>query len=196
MSYYTPYGLYRFDSLLQASPVSSMEVNVNDNSPSSTIPFDIVHIVGGIKTSIDETTPVVVFKDNNDSAIGAHYRASRSNSTATSGAASTTVNTEINLTTSYNVGNYFATPGSSSNVEMYHFHMTLKYNRNSSAPISRVNGWWQSSYETYTGSPQMSYGCFLLYEDVNPFTASFSFSDSATILGEINVWGLCGDSVD
>lgn len=201
MTIYSPYGLRYFDSYTTASAVSEIDIDINDNSPTTTTPFDIVQIAGSLKFT-DETQqtggaqPIFEFKTNDGTAQGVHYATARATSTSRLGVYGTTANTTLKLTNGINVGTYTPAPTAGSNVvEQFNFNMLLKLSRSSSAPISRVNGWFDSSYQYVDGLSQLSLGGFYIYNDSNIFTVTIS-SLATTVMGDINVYGFCGDSAD
>ena len=114
MTIYSPYGIRHFDRYITVLAVSEIDIDINDNSPSSTTPFDIVQIAGSLKFT-DETQqsggaqPVMEFKTNDGTAQGVHYRSARASSTGTI-AQSSGANTELKLTTGVNVGTNTPTP--------------------------------------------------------------------------------------
>lgn len=198
MTIYSPYGIRHFDRYITVLAVSEIDIDINDNSPSSTTPFDIVQITGSLKFTSEGTTgalPEMEFKTNNGTPKGVHYRVGRIGTTSVA-SISSGANTKLKLTTGVDVGVYTPTLSTGFNdVEQFNFNMFLKLSRNSSAPISRVNGWFDSSFEYIDGQVQSGYGGFYIYSDSNIFTITIS-SPSTSLMGDITVYGLCGDSAD
>jgi len=178
-----------------SSGYASISVDVNDDTNTSTLPYELIQINACFRPFTDNSIPDVTFKDSSGTAIGAHYKVASPGSTTTTQDSGYAPNTSIPLTR-WGVGNYAPTPSSTfSNVEMCHLFMTIKFNRNSTNPISRVAGYYITNQENTSGSTRMNYGSFYLYGDSNPYSAEFKFA-AGNISGKFMVWGYCGESVD